>query len=397
MDSKFSFVADAVIRDKAYPALAEWSARPYTAEWRQFVQHWPHTVPVELHEHCATHGFPYQLLTVNNTCPSDSFYTIGLGFFNFSIDYFSLLSLNILNRLRQSNLRILFYYHEGDNPFKIKDRLDQLCQTHDLSTNCYVFVSGNTSADQIKNFAWFPDHELLYWQRNQKVLATNIHLNPRPFEFTALNRTHKYWRATAMSDLQKSGLLKNSQWSYNVNLSANEDPQDNPIEVDTLGLQTDLTIFLNQGPYLCDSLNSDQHNDHHLHVAEHYTQSYCHIVLETHFDADGSGGSFLTEKTFKPIKHGQPFVVVGPMGTLQALRDLGYRTFDHAIDNSYDLEPNNTLRWVKIKKSLQQIQAQDMLSWFITCVDDVRHNQQLFCSSKHSRLNTLYHKLLNNL
>jgi hypothetical protein len=115
-------------------------------------------------------------------------------------------------------------------------------------------------------------------------------------------------------------------------------------------------------------------------------------VLETHFDADGSGGAFLTEKTFKAIKHAQPFVIIGCAGSLATLRSLGYRTFDHVIDNSYDLEPNNTQRWLKVKHTLQQIQA-DPHGHFLRCWDDIEHNQQLFLANKSHRLNTLFTKL----
>jgi hypothetical protein len=116
-------------------------------------------------------------------------------------------------------------------------------------------------------------------------------------------------------------------------------------------------------------------------------------VLETHFDADQSGGTFLTEKTFKPIKHGQPFVIVGPAGTLAHLRKLGYRTFDHAIDNTYDTIVDNTARWQAVLNAIQTIHNQDMLTWFESCHDDVVYNQQLFCASKAQRLNTLLERL----
>jgi hypothetical protein len=393
MAYKFNFAADAVLKNKAYPALANWPAQPYTTEWRQFRYYWPYTVPCELHEHCATHLFPYHIHTVKNCTGSDNFYTVGLGFFDFDIDYIGLIPAEVFDH----GLRVLFYYHEGDNPLRIKQRLDQLCQAHGRDTNCYQFVSGNTSADHIQNFAWFPDHELLYWHRNQDIPACDAHIDPRPWRFTILNRTHKWWRATVMADLQRAGILDLSQWSYNTNITAGNDPADNPIEIDVLELRNTVEEFINQGPYTCDTLTADQHNDHHLHVPTHYTQSYCHIVIETHFDPDQSGGAFLTEKTFKPIKHGQPFVIVGAPGSLQALRDLGYRTFDHAIDNSYDLETDNTRRWQKILNSMQKICAQDPDSWFKSCLDDVLYNQQHFLSSKRSRLNTLYDKLLHQL
>lgn len=391
---EFKFVADRIVRDKAYPAFARHSAQPYTPSWREFVQHWPHTVPVELHEHCQTHNFPYQLQRFDNS--SNAYYTVGLGFFNFSIDYFELIPQSVFDSVQAGQLTVLFYYHEGDNPFDIQDRLDHLCHDHQLPLNCYRFVSGNTAADQIPGFVWFPDHELLYWKRNAGVPALPTHGDRRSRQFTALSRTHKWWRATVMTDLLQTGILDHSYWSYNTNVALNEDPKDNPIEVDTLNLQSAIDRFLSNGPYTCDSMTADQHNNHRLIEPLHFQDSYCNIVLETHFDADGSRGAFLTEKTFKCLKHGQPFVIVGAPGSLKALRSLGYRTFDRCIDNSYDQITDNTQRWIAIRKTLQQIQNQDMHQWFMNCLDDVEHNQQLFCESKYPRLNNLLERLNND-
>ena len=395
MDYANNFVADRIVRNKAYPALARWSAQPYTTEWRQFVQHWPNTVPAELYEHFNTHGVEYKLSDFNNPT-SGAYYTVGLGFFNFDVDYFALMSEQVRRQLRREELTVLFYYHEGDNPFRIRDRLDELCQNHLLPPNCYRFVSGNTAANSIPRFAYFPDHELLYWHRNQQIPPTPVHTNRRLRDFTVLSRTHKWWRATVMTDLHRTGVLTNSYWSYRTDIATDEAETDNPIEVDTLGIRTDIQQFLSNGPYTCDTQTHEQHNDHHLIETNHFTDSYCNIVLETHFDADGSGGAFLTEKTFKAIKHGQPFIVVGCAGSLSALRALGYRTFDHAVDNSYDTIQNNTERWIAVRKTIAQLKSQDLHAWFESCRSDVEHNQQLFCSSKASRLNTLLERIHND-
>ena len=395
MDYANNFVADRVVRNKAYPALARWQAQPYTAEWREFVQHWPNTVPAELYEHFNTHGIKYKLSDLSNLT-SGAYYTVGLGFFNFDVDYFALMTEVVRRQLRREELTVLFYYHEGDNPFRIKDRLDELCQNHLLPPCCYRFVSGNTAAEGIPGFAYFPDHELLYWHRNQAIPPTPVHTNRRLRDFTVLSRTHKWWRATAMTDLHRTGLLNNSYWSYRTDVTTDEAETDNPIEVDTLEIRTDINQFLSNGPYSCDALTHEQHNDHHLIETNHFTDSYCNIVLETHFDADGSGGAFLTEKTFKAIKHGQPFVVVGCPGSLSALRELGYRTFDHVVDNSYDTIQNNTERWIAVRSVIAQLKSQDLHTWFESCRSDVEHNQQLFCSSKASRLNTLLERIHND-
>ena len=388
-----NFVADRIIRGKAYPAFASWQAAPYTQEWRQFVQHWPNTVPVELYEHFDTHGIGYTLSTIPN---NNSYYTVGIGFFNFEVDYFSLLSPAVLCNIQTGQLKILFYYHEGDNPHKIKQRLDTLCIQHNLGTECYKFISGNTKANKIKNFIYFPDHELLYWHRNNKIPATPIHINKRLYDFTVLSRTHKWWRATVMADLGRAGLLENCLWSYRTDVELGEPESDNPIEIDTLGIRSDVAEFLSKGPYTCDALTADQQNDHHIIETTHYTESYCNIVLETHFDADGSGGAFLTEKTFKAIKHGQPFVIIGCPGSLAVLRELGYKTFDHALDNTYDTIQDNTQRWLAVKAVISKLKSQDLHTWFKSCRNDIEHNQQLFCSAKANRLNTLLERLHND-
>jgi hypothetical protein len=389
----FNLAVDRIVQDKAYPALATWSAEPYTAEWRQFVQHWPHTVPIELLEHCRTHGFPCELYAVD-AAPADAYYPVGIGFFNFAIDYFGLMSSTAIDRLRAKTLRVLFYYHEGDNPYTIKRRLDNLCAAWQLDTDCYRFVSGNTAADDIPGFIYFSDHELLYWYRNQQVAPVAVHSNTRDKDFTVLSRTHKWWRATVMTDLWRTGLLANSYWSYNTKIDLGEDPTiDNPIEVCALDIAQDIEQFLSGGPYRCDTLSVSEHNNHGVVEPNHYANSYCNIVVETHFDADGSGGTFLTEKTFKAIKHGQPFVIIGPPGSLATLRALGYRTFDHSIDNSYDLETDNTRRWLMLRDTIKQIKQHDLATWFADCIQDVQHNQNLFAASKYDRLNNLLERL----
>jgi hypothetical protein len=311
---------------------------------------------------------------------------VGLGFFDFGIDYFALMSSVVRKKLRTNQLRVLFYYHEGDNPARIKDRLDTLAQDHLLPPDCYVFVSANTAAQSIPGFVYFADFELWYWQRNRSTAPLPIHTQPREREFTVLNRLHKSWRATAMADMNRQGLLDHSYWSYcetgNLDL-------DNPIEIDSIpNLRQDTLSFLAGAPYTSDQLDQAQRNDHSSTETKYHTNAYCNIVMETHFDADQSGGTFLTEKTFKPIKHGQLFFVAGPAGSLQALRDLGYRTFDSVLDNTYDRIANNTQRWLRLHSAIQQAQHR-LADRFDAARADIEHNQQLFAELKTQRLNSL--------
>jgi hypothetical protein len=386
-----NLIADRTVRGKIYPALARHQAEPYTQSWREFERHWPGTVPFRPQEYCEHHGIRLNIFGLTDSWPADAFYPIGLGFFDFDIDYFELLPQRVFTELQHSHIRILFYYHEGDNPLRIKQRLDALVAQHKLPQHCYRFVSGNNAAGDVEDFVYFADFELWYWHRNHATAPLAIHNQPREREFTALNRLHKSWRATIMADLLQYHVLDNSYWSY-CEFGTLVDA-DNPIEIDSFGsLRLAAEQFLKSAPYFSDELDQAERNNHANLVSKYFANSYCHIVLETHWDADQSGGVFLTEKTFKPIKHGQMFFVAGPAGSLQALRDMGYRTFDHVLDNSYDLEANNTDRWQMLRQAIQQAQF-DLPQLFDQAIADIEHNQRLFLAPKTDRLNILLEHL----
>lgn len=390
MNSKINFVVDSVIKQRIYPALAHHQARPYTQSWREFGQHWPYTIPPRLQEYFDSHGVDYHVTTIDQPWPQQAWYPVALGFFDFGIDYFELMSSTVLGALRQGNLRVLFCYHEGDNPQRIQLRLNALCQQHRLPTTCYVFVSSNTAADSIPGFVCFHDFELWYWQRNQLTPATTIHHEPRQRDFTCLNRLHRWWRATAMSDLHTQGLLNNSYWSY---CETAHSPEDSPIEVDMIPqLRWRRDQWLQGAPYVCDELTQDQRNDHSVTMPELFANAWCNIVLESQFDVDQSNGVFLTEKTFKPIKHGQLFFVVGAQGSLQVLRDLGYRVFDGVLNNTYDQIENHTQRWLALRDAVATAQP-NLPTLFQQALSDIEHNQQLFCQLKTQRLNNLIGKI----
>lgn len=391
---QLNLVADRVVRGKIYPSLARFQAEPYTIEWRQFNQHWPNTIPIRLQEYFEGHGVPIQLFNATDNLPELTYYPIALGWFNFGIDYFALLSPKINAQLQQNKLQLLFFYHEGDNPERIKKRLDELATQHQMPDRCYVFVSSNSAADGLDGFVSFQDSELWYWHRNKISAPLAVHENARSQNFTVLVRLHKWWRAVIMSDLKQHGILDHSHWSYCEGQTDHDSIDECPIEIDSVpNLRTALQEFMTAVPRYADGLSQTQRNDHSVTVDHFFTDSYCNIVLETMFDYDQSNGVLLSEKTFKPIKHGQLFFVAGAAGSLQTLRDLGYRTFDSVLDNSYDLEQNNTQRWIKLRSAIIQAQQQGLAKLFEQARDDIVYNQNLFAESKRTRLNTLLKKI----
>lgn len=351
-------------------------------QWSQY----PFVVSPRLITYCLMFKFPMKFFTTNSF-PNGSWYPIAFGHYQQSIDYFGLIPDNTKKLIQNQQLRILFLYHEADNPSRIKEDLTNKCKQHNLPMT-WKLVSANTSAD-----ICFDDHELFYLYANRRQIPLTAHCVSRKYQFTALNRIHKWWRATILVDWLSRGFLDNSFWSYN-GVGTDDNFEDNPLELYTInGLETSVIDFVNFTPYTCDEFDSNQHNQHSQLVEKYFTESYIHLVFETFFDVDQSGGAFLTEKTFKPIKHAQPFVIVGAAGSLQRLRELGYKTFDNVIDPSYDKIQNNTQRWHQLTKLVEQLHHSDLHQIYLDCYQDIIHNQTLLLENKYLRIESLYNKL----
>ena len=376
--------------DKPYPNLARHRAEAYTPEWRQFSHHWPFSEPPMLIEYMRDEGLDWRE-------SGPRVYLIAVSFFDFSINWFALISEERRRAMQRGELYLCFFYSEGDNPWRMRQHLERQCREHGVQEQQLLLITANSAADNVPNSAWFPDDELLFRKRNRRITELLYHERPRSRLFTALVRTHKWWRATVMADFWRRDWHRLGYFSYNPEVAVGEPEEENPIEVDRwVGLRQATHDFL-QHKFVADDLTEAQHNDHHLCVPEHYEDSYLNIVIETHMDVDQSGGVFLTEKTFKPIKHAQPFVIFGAAHSLARLRDLGYRTFDDVIDPSYDEIENTTDRYEAI-----MYQLDNMLSYgtpkmhqiYCACREDLIHNQRHFLASKQDRLNTLLGKLI---
>jgi len=388
-----------IINDKPYPNLAKLDAVPYTQKWREFSVNSPFSEPVMLIEHLCEHNIEHKIVTLDKA-DKDTFYPIALSFFDFSIDWFGLMSEKLIKKLKNRNIKILFYYSEGDNPYRIDEHLLKQCLEYDIPREQILFVISNTAAKTLPYFYYVTDDELLFRFRNSEVTPVEYHEHDRDKKYTALVRMHKYWRANIMATLWQQRLDTQGYFGYGNEITADETENDNPIEVDNYaGLRQKTRNFIAGLPFVADSLSSDEHNNHTLSVSEHFSNAYFNIVIESHMDVDQSNGVLLTEKTFKPIKNAQPFIIFGAKGSLKLLRDMGYKTFDDVLDNSYDEIENTTERFkTTIDMVLNLLDNPSFLlkDIYIKCKEDIIHNQNLFLSSKEDRLLELIKDIQND-
>lgn len=107
-------------------------------------------------------------------------------------------------------------------------------------------------------------------------------------------------------------------------------------------------------------------------------QSFIYVPTETVFFGRRT---HLTEKTFKAIALGMPFILVAPAGSLSYLREYGFRTFSHVWDESYDEETNDIRRLEMVTQLLADIESMTQHQREVMrqhCLDVVMHNWNHF-------------------
>jgi hypothetical protein len=124
-----------------------------------------------------------------------------------------------------------------------------------------------------------------------------------------------------------------------------------------------------------------------LSSAPLYNDVEFEIVNETHHQNIGDN-VFLTEKTFRAIYMGVPFMICGNPGSLELLRMLGYKTFPSVFDEHYDkiMSPVMAIDFVA-NEVRKHTNTNLPLSGFAhdEILQATNHNQQLFLNKQHAQ------------
>jgi hypothetical protein len=136
-------------------------------------------------------------------------------------------------------------------------------------------------------------------------------------------------------------------------------PQFGPIVVDNTFLKQELfrrewgEIYLEPAPYI---------------------DTYFSLVTET--ICAESSYSFRTEKMAKPLAMGHPFIVVSNSGFYRDLHRMGFQTFGHVIDESFDQIEHHQERVDRITQIVTDLCQQDLASFLKECYNTCKYNQQ---------------------
>jgi len=109
----------------------------------------------------------------------------------------------------------------------------------------------------------------------------------------------------------------------------------------------------------------------------------------------------LTEKTFKPIAMGMPFVLSAPAGSLAYLKQYGFKTFESIWSEEYDTDKNDIRRIAILSQLLKRLDNQsesEKNKMFKKCIPIIEHNWNHFYNGGFEKilwaeLTTMLHNL----
>jgi hypothetical protein len=338
------------------------------------------------------------LYTDVNQPGDNNVYIITMNFWNFTKDHFNYIPDQVLELVRSGQCKIVFWYSEADSPREIRQHICVMCERHRIDSNLVWLVSANSSADQVANCRFFFDDNVLYWHLTRLADTVDILDKDQNQLYTCLVRTHKTWRSEFVYNLMNS--LPYGLTSYHGvgNLDTRDDfgiINEPFLQHQSKGIVTVPDQWWLNKAVRADNLDSSSANDHSIIVKEHY-RPYINVSLETLLEADGQEAVFVTEKTIKPIRNGQMFMVLGCPGTLRFLRKFGYKTFAPYIDESYDNEPDVRLRWYKVFDQLRYIHDRGPQYWddlWHKCLPTIIHNQVVFNRGMHDYIKNFFSTL----
>ena len=122
------------------------------------------------------------------------------------------------------------------------------------------------------------------------------------------------------------------------------------------------------------------------YFVDDYASTGIEIVLETLFD---DHRWHLTEKSLRPIACGKPFVLMATPGSLQYLRQYGFKTFNGLIDETYDgiQNPRQRLQAVIAEmKRISNLPVQQKIKLFGELNKIAAFNKHLFFNDFFSKL-----------
>ena len=123
---------------------------------------------------------------------------------------------------------------------------------------------------------------------------------------------------------------------------------------------------------------SKEYFDKARYGEKYFRKTFLHIVVESFFSKNFTlNRKFISEKIFRPVNAGQPFVVISTPNFLKEFKELGFKTFDKWWDESYDGIEDDTERLsavLKIVEDLNKLSNEELKKMYLEMIPILEHN-----------------------
>ena len=302
-------------------------------------------------------------------------------------------SAKMLAMIEQPNTTV-FFDNAAEGSWTLVSQL-QMLKFDELARQHKLLVIGGGDMESAYKYLRY-DHFLsviLNYEENVSAMSktSDIFLKTnKPYKFLFLNGRARPHRKYLYERFRESGILEQAIWtmldsrpSRNRSFSLQRNGVDmlcTTSELRWLDPKYEFHFYQNPvispGPaertFVKNELFNNQWGEIYIEPAP-YIDTYFSLVTETVYEYPYS---FRTEKTAKVLAMGHPFVIAANVGFYRDLRNLGFRTFGNMIDESFDLVENHQDRMDRIYTVVQDLCAQDLMSFLRECQDICKYNQQ---------------------
>ena len=205
----------------------------------------------------------------------------------------------------------------------------------------------------------------------------------KPYKFLFLNGRTRPHRKYMIEKMRDAGLLEHALWTnldttsvYNHTYST--DLLTRPSKIQLLPAKYEVEQFQSgqkdqyQHAFVKHELFDNKWGDVYIR-AEPYIDTYFSLVTETVCDYPYS---LRSEKIYKPLAMGHPFVAVANRGFYRDLRHAGFQTYHNLIDESFDQIDNNQDRLDRIATVVEDLCANNLDEFLVAAQAISKYNQQ---------------------
>lgn len=289
---------------------------------------------------------------------------------------------------------VMVFGNSAEGSVTLRDQVSQLGILDHIRAGKILLISGG---DQDSSMHYL-QHEhflirVLDYEENQREVSRMPEIyskTEKPYKFLFLNGRARPHRKYLYERLRQAGLLDSALWTFldgrgtsNRQISLVEDGQElmrtnTPIQY--LPKYYEVDKFQDTHPatpeyahqYIKFELFRNLWGEIYLR-AEPYVDTYFSLVTETVFEEPLT---FRTEKIAKPLAMGHPWICASGPGFYRDLRNLGFRTFDPIIDESFDSIVDHRSRMERIVSVVQDLCRQDLAAFLREAESVCKYNQQ---------------------